>query len=200
MAKRVVVIASGETERLALPHLLRHLGEEGTLIDEPIRTPSRNRAITAENACRLVLSAWYEKLPTGRPDKFVILLDADAKDPQDIVARFEEDLKATAVGHRVPVPILSVAAKWHLEAWFFACAASLRDYLGRDLGNVDTSQPDEIVNPKRHLIHLLKAGRGEIYTARVSAEIAQRLSAQELRRSASFARFESAVRNGPKPA
>ncbi|WP_437586001.1 DUF4276 family protein [Sorangium sp. So ce1000] len=200
MAKRVVVIASGETERLALPHLLRHLGEQGILVDEPIRTPSRNRAITGENACKLLLSAWYEKLSTDRPDKFVILLDADAKDPQDVVARFEEDLKATPVGHRVPVPILTVAAKWHLEAWFFACAASLRDYLGRDLGNVDTSQPDEIVNPKRHLIHLLKEGSGDIYTARVSEEIAQRLSVQELLRSPSFARFESAVRNGPKPA
>lgn len=40
-------------------------------------------------------------------------------------------------------------AQWHLEAWYFGDAEGLRRYLGgKALGNVDTSQPDEIHNPK----------------------------------------------------
>lgn len=200
MAKRVVIIASGETERRSLPHLLRHLSAEGIVVDEPIRTPPSNRPITGDNASKLVLSAWYEKPPAERPDKFVILLDADAKDPRAVVARFEEDFQATRVPHQVPIPILSVAAKWHLEAWFFADPAALRGYLQRNLGNVDTTRPDEIVNPKGHLKSLLKEARNEIYTASVSEDIARQLRFAELRRSPSFASFEAAVRNGSRQA
>ncbi len=46
------------------------------------------------------------------------------------------------------------------------------NYLGRSPGNVDTSKPDAIHNPKLHLKHLL--GK-RVYTARLSEEIAQRL-------------------------
>lgn len=33
VAKHVVVLASGETERRALPHLVRHLAEQGVVVD-----------------------------------------------------------------------------------------------------------------------------------------------------------------------
>ena len=60
MAKRVIVIASGETERLSLPHLLSYLKEEGIYVDD-VRIPPRNRtslmSMTVES---LIKAAWYE--------------------------------------------------------------------------------------------------------------------------------------------
>jgi hypothetical protein len=48
MAKTVVVIASGETERRSLPHLLAHLEEEGVAVVE-IRIPPGGKALNPEN-------------------------------------------------------------------------------------------------------------------------------------------------------
>lgn len=193
MGKRVVIIASGETERMALPHLLRHLEAEGVTILEPIRTPPRDRPITSDMATSLVLAAWYSMDP--RPDKFVVLIDADGKDPQAVATMLEERLRGTKC-QSIPVPIKVIAAKWHLEAWFWADPFGLRDYLGRDLGSVDTSDPDAIPSPK----HCLKQLLDDLYTARVAGEIAQKISASEIsKRSRSFALFEQAVRNGAAP-
>jgi hypothetical protein len=190
MGKRVVIIASGETERMALPHLLRHLEAEKVTILEPIRTPPRDRPITSDMATSLVLSAWHSTDP--RPDKFVILVDADGKDPQAVAATLAERLGGTKC-QQIPVPIKVIAAKWHLEAWFWADPLGLRDYLGRDLGKVDTSDPDAIPSPKNSLKQLLD----DVYTARVAGEIAQKISAIEVsKRSRSFSLFEQAVRNG----
>lgn len=195
MAKRVIVIASGETERRALPHLLRHLADEGIVIDEPIRTPPRNGQISGELAYKLIVSAWYERQWTAAPpSKFVVLVDADSKSPQAVVDQLNEELSKTGIGGKIHVPCLLAAAKWHLEAWFFADPPALSKYLGKGLGSVDLSKPDEILNPKLCLKHLLEIP----YTSRVAEEIAQRVSADEVRsRSPSFTRFEQAIRNGP---
>ena len=84
-------------------------------------------------------------------------------------------------------------AQWHLEAWYFADTENLQTYLQRDLGNVDTSKPDEIQNPKLHLKHLLP----RTYTARVSEEIARTLNPRTIAgRSPSFKGFVDAVLNG----
>jgi hypothetical protein len=193
VAKRVIIIASGETERRALPHLLRHLSAEGISIDGPIRTPPRHGKITGESAWRLIASAWWEKQATTPPDKFVILLDADGKDPEGVIEQLRQELLRTGIS-QIPVPVLVAAAQWHLEAWFFADASALRAYLGKSLGSVDASRPDSILNPKLCLKNLLE----ETYTSRISEEIAQKLSVAEVRsRSPSFAHFEQAVRNGP---
>ena len=90
--------------------------------------------------------------------------------------------------------MLCAYAQPHLEAWYFADAENLGNYLGRDTGQVDTSKPDEIRNPKLHLRHLL----GErIYTARISEEIAATLDADTIvGRSPSFERFIDAIMNG----
>ena len=78
-----------------------------------------------------------------------------------------------------------------------ADADNLSDYLGRPLGNVDTSSPDTIQNPKLHLKNLLG---DKPYTARVSEDIAKRLDARAIvRRSPSFRAFIAAVENGPAP-
>ncbi|HSN99871.1 MAG TPA: DUF4276 family protein [Candidatus Nanopelagicales bacterium] len=198
MAKRVIVIASGETERKALPHLLAHLREEGIQVTaDDIRTPPRSGLITGEMACKLILSAWNETRWSDPPSKFVVLQDADARDPRAIVEQLTQDLGRTRA-QEVPVPILIAAAKWHLEAWFFADAAGLRAHLGRDLGSIDPSRPDEIINPKLHLKQILA---GTTYTARVAEEIARKLSPERARsRSPSFAHFEQCVRNGPSAA
>ena len=194
MPKRVIVIASGETERNALPHLLRHLSSEGIVIDDPIRTPPRHRQITGESAYQLVVSAWWERQASSPPDKFVVLIDADRQDPGEVVDGLRQKLAAKSIEQELGVPVLVAAAKWHLEAWFFADATSLRGYLGKSLGgSLDPSRPDAIENPKLCLKHLLD----EPYTSRVAEEIARRLSATEVSsRSPSFALFEQALRNG----
>ena len=85
-------------------------------------------------------------------------------------------------------------AQWHLEAWYFADIAALRQYLGRAPGDIDPSNPDEIQNPKHHLRNLLG---DRIYTAVVSEEIARTLHPQVIaQRSPSFDGFLDAVRNG----
>ena len=82
----------------------------------------------------------------------------------------------------------------HPEAWYFADVTGLGGYLGRDPGDVDTSKPDEINNPKQHLKNLLG---DRMYTAVISEEIARLLNAQTIAgRSPSFHGFVQAVRNG----
>lgn len=189
-AKRVVVIASGETERQAVPHLAQHLRVRSITVDEA-RIPPRNRALDAPMAEKLIKAAWYENLDAP-PDKFVLLIDLDGADPEASLEPFRSRLSELKAGIRADV--ICAYAQEHLEAWYFANAEKLREYLGRALGEVDTSKPDEIRNPKLHLKHLL----GErVYTARVSEEIAKALDAGRIAgRSPSFKNFVEAVENG----
>ena len=50
MPKHVVVIASGETERRALPHLLAYLGDVGIKVS--VRIPPRHRSLSVDMARR----------------------------------------------------------------------------------------------------------------------------------------------------
>ena len=190
MTKHVVVIASGETERRAVPHLVAHLGENG--IEVRIRIPARNRALSVEIAHKLIQASRYD-FPDGPPDKYVILVDVNGNPPDQVLAPFKENLPGR-LDDQLNSRIQYAYAQPHLEAWYFADASNLRAYLGRALGNVDTSQPDDIENPKLHLKHLL----GErVYTARISEEIAKSLNAQTIaERSPSFRGFLAAVKNG----
>jgi hypothetical protein len=130
-----------------------------------------------------------------RPDKFVVLLDADGKDPEEVLQPFRKDLPS-----RLPLPIhvaLQFAcAQWHLESWFFADPSGLKQVVGSSLGAVDASQPDSIQNPKLCLKHLLKE---HVYTAVVSETIARRVNPETIaQQSPSFRAFLAAVRNGDK--
>lgn len=193
MAKRVIILASGETERRALPHLLAHLRARGVSVEE-VLIPTGNRPLNVEMTVRLINAAWYLRLGVDpSPDKFVVLLDVDGKPPEKVLEPFR------ALPDRLPdeigAAIRCAYAQWHLEAWYFADAANLRGYLGRALGKADTSKPDEIQNPKLHLEHLLD---DRVYTARVSEEIASVLDAPTIaERSPSFKGFLDAVMNGP---
>ena len=191
MGKQVVVIASGATERAALPHLVGHLQATGvTLID--VRIPPGNKALNVEMAGKLIKSAWYEKIDAP-PDKFVILVDIDGKVPDDVVRPFRDQLPER-LGPKINAALQFAYAQWHLEAWYFADEAGLRGYLGTALGNVDSSAPDEIQNPKLPLKHLLG---DRAYTAIVSEEIAKALDSQKIaHRSPSFEGFIRALRNG----
>jgi hypothetical protein len=191
MGKKVVVIASGETERRSLPHLVAHLQTEEIAVIE-IRIPPGGKALNVEMAEKLVKASWFERI-AAPPDKFVVLVDTDAKGPDDVLRPFREQLRAR-IGAHVRAQLQFACAQRHLEAWYFADVSGLRGYLERAPGSVDTSKPDEIPNPKRHLKHLL----GErAYTAVVSEEIAKRLNAQIIsQRSPSFRTFLEAVRNG----
>ncbi|HEX5447190.1 MAG TPA: DUF4276 family protein [Pirellulales bacterium] len=192
MAKRVVVIASGETERRALPQLAAHLGAEGTLV-ESVLIPPRNKALDVEMAHKLVSAAWFKAAVP--PDKFVVLFDADGREPDRVLQPFRQSLPPRL--HRnITAPLQLAVAQWHLEAWYFADAVNLRSYLGRATG-ADIANPDEIPNPKLRLKHLLG---NCVYTAAVAEEIARVLDPAVIaRRSPSFQRFIAAVKNGPTP-
>ena len=71
MAKRVAVIASGETERRALPHLVGHLQEQGiSLVD--VRIPPRGLPLRAEMVEKLIKATWFAD-SDAPPEKFVVL-------------------------------------------------------------------------------------------------------------------------------
>ena len=185
----MVVIASGETERRALPHLLAHLHDS----DIRVRIPPGNRALSVRTAYSLIQASLYE-YSDRTPDKYVILVDTDGKDPDVVLESFKKQLPVL-LGSQFEPSVLCTYAQWHLEAWYFADAMNLRGYLGgRDLGSVDASQPDKIQNPKLHLKNLLK---DRFYTARVSEEIAKTLNAETISgRSPSFNGLLDAVKNG----
>ena len=157
-------------------------------------------ALDVEMAERFIKAAWYESLDAP-PDKFVVLLDVDRGDPADVLDPMRTRLPSRV--REVEADVLYAYAQAHLEAWYFADADNLRRYLGGALGHVDTSRPDEIDNPKLQLRKLL----GErVYTARISAEIAEALDATTIaQRSPSFRAFVTAAMNGaasvvPSPA
>lgn len=192
MAKNVVIIASGESERRSIPHLMAHLKDEGVLVEE-VRFPPRNRALNVEMAESLVKAAWFASL--SKPDKFVILVDTDGKAPDEVLRPFRENLPGR-IGKEISAAVQFAFAQWHLEAWFFADVTNLRKYLGRDLGGVDPAIPDGIENPKHHLKQLLG---DRMYTAVISEEIASRLDAPTIAgRSPSFQSLLDAARNGSR--
>lgn len=189
MSKHVILIASGETERLALPLLVRYLQDQG-VVAEDVRIPPRNRALDVEMAAKLIKSAWYENL-AAPPDKFVVVADVDRADPARALAAMRSQLPARV--REIEADVLYAYAQAHLEAWYFADVENLRNCIGRAPGHVDTSMPDEMDNPKLQLRHLL----GRVYTARVSAEIAGSLDAATIaQRSPSFRAFVAVVLNG----
>lgn len=190
MAKSVVVIASGETERRALPHLVAHLRPLGAILTD-IRIPPRGLPLNVGMAERLIKAAWFSNLPEP-PNKFVVVADTDRTEPKSTMRHFKDELPQRL--QNVAADVLYAYAQQHLEAWFFASSERLRDFIGRDLGAVDASKPDEIQNPKLHLKHLLGH---RIYTARVSEAIARSLEATTIaERSPSFRNFLSAYVNG----
>ena len=190
MAKHVIVIASGETERRALPHLVSHLRERDVLVNE-VRIPPRNKALNVRMAERLIKAAWYENAGT-LPDKFVLLVDIDEAIPEEVLVPFREQLPGRL--GEIGAAVQYAFAQRHLEAWYFADATNLKKYLGRAPGHVDTSRPDEIRNPRLHLKSLLAH---QVYTARISEEIADRIDALTIaQRSPSFKGFLDAVMNG----
>ena len=192
MGKRVVVIASGETERRSLPHLMRHFESIGVSVNQ-VLIPPRNRALNVRMAERLIKAGWYSNLDSP-PNKYVVLVDTNGKTPEDVVSPFVEQLPAR-LGGDINAAVLYAYAQQHLEAWFFGDAGKLSNWLGRDLGRVDVSRPDEIQNPKQHLKNLLG---GRVYTASVAGEIAGALDARTVaQRSPSFRSFLRAVVHGP---
>ena len=58
MTKQVVVIASGETERRALPHLVSHLNEQEIIL-RSIIVPPRHRDLNPHLAIQLIQSEFY---------------------------------------------------------------------------------------------------------------------------------------------
>ena len=140
---------------------------------------------------KLIKAAWFSD-SVSPPEKFVVVVDTDRADPVELLEPLRDDL-TPRLGN-IQADILYAYARQHLEAWYFANAEGLRTFLGRSLGSVDTSRPDEIENPKLHLKHLLGS---RVYTARVSEDIAHGLDPETIaQRSPSFSGFIEAVLNG----
>lgn len=193
MAGRVVIIASGETERRALPHLTVRLRDLGTEVVDVRIPPRRRPALDPRTAEGLIKAAWYGNWP--RPDKFVILVDADRAAPARRIGPLRDALSKRLDG--IDASVQFAYARQHLEAWYFADSRNLENYLGRDLGKADSTRPDEIDNPKEHLKNLLG---DRVYTAAVSERIARTSNAETIRaHSPSFAGFLDAATNGGRP-
>lgn len=144
--KRVVVIASGDTERRALPHLSRDLRDQDVDVSDVRSLPQLGGQVRNDRLMGTIKSAWYDLSGRGEPPhKFVVLVDADGKSPEEVVAPLRA---ACAHLKDIPVDCIVTAAKWHLEAWFFGDEQELRGYLGRDLGNIDPSYPDHNFRPE----------------------------------------------------
>ena len=194
--KAVVVIASGATEQKVLPVLLRKLQQPSFFLCE-VLVPRGNRQLVPATIIGLIQRAYYGSLyHREEPNKkIIVLLDTDTKHPQQIIPPVQTQvLKDRRIKKIVQfVTILFAYAQQHLEAWFFADDENLRNYLGRPLGRIPISNPDQINNPKLHLIHLLQRP----YTSFVAEKIAQRLDPATIaRRSPSFAGFCSQLQNG----
>lgn len=190
MAKSVIVVASGETERRALPHLVAHLSPEGIVVKE-VRIPPLHRPLNVRMVERIIKAAWYENIASP-PDKFVLVLDLDGKDPGRVLSLYEKQLPSRLA--MISADVVYAYAQEHLEAWFFADPQNMRRYLRRQLGRVDVSRPDNINNPKNHLKNLLS---DRVYTARISEDIARELNPNTMRRhSPSFRLFLDRVTNG----
>ena len=93
MAKRVVVIASGATERLAIPHLTAHLRGQGIEVSR-LMIPPNNSALNVRMAAKLIRAAWFGSFP--KPDKFVVLVDTDGKTPSEALGLLESNLPSPA--------------------------------------------------------------------------------------------------------
>lgn len=187
----IVIVASGLAELEALPHLLRSsIARTGRRV--AIVYPARNAYLSHQVAANLIKANYWGLYP--RPQKIVILVDADSSAPSEAETQMRlrlQPLVADVMDQGLDV--LVTAAKWHLEAWFFGDPAGLREFLHRDLGNVDLSNPDAIPTPKHHLRNLLP----RLYTAKVAGDIARALDPGAVRQnSRSFAGFEAAVENG----
>lgn len=156
-----------------------------------VRIPPNGRALKEAMAEKIIKSVWYEDIE-HQPDKIVVLVDVDGKQPGDVVEPLKSGL-SRRLRQEINTRVLYAYAQWHLEAWYFADQTNLSDYLHRSLGSVDASKPDEIENPKLHLKNLLP----QVYTSRVSEEIASELKPQTIEgRSPSFKGFVEAVKNG----
>ena len=143
----------------------------------------------------LIMAAWHLNIAEP-PDKIVILVDTDQVTPQEAMEPLSSRLPLR-LGNEIAPRLQFTYAQRHLEAWYFADATNLRAWLGRALGSVDASRPDELDNPKLHLKNLLGE---QLYTARVSEEIAASLDARTIaQRSPSFRGFLEAVMNGGQP-
>jgi hypothetical protein len=190
MGRDVVVVASGDTERRSLPHLLKHL--LGAELSRPVDIRvSPHGLLTMSIAERIVKATWWERQGRGVPtDKVVVLVDADARAPDEKLLEFRELPRRLA---DLPLTVKVAVAKWHLEAWFFADVEGLRTGLGGRAPGAISEAPDDLPYPKKRLRDLLDTP----YTPRIAEQIAAGLSADVVRaRSGSFAQFEAAVKNG----
>jgi len=146
------------------------------------------------------MSPVYER-PSKSPDSGSVNTIRPVVSEVDQVYQKGDSDRLRRHGATIPTNTEYTYAQWHLEAWYFADAENLRrDLGGRSLGHVDTSRPDEITRPKEHLKNLLRRDQ-IVYTARLSAEIAEQLDPHRIEgRSPSFRAFGLAVRNGLVPA
>ena len=154
-----------------------------------VRIPPRNRAISGELAVKIAKSCYWD-VPS--PDKFVILVDVDGKNPDEVLESLRQRV-GSALDH-LDLRIYYAYAQSHLEAVVLRRRKGAARIPGKEPWSVDASRPDLIENPKLHLKHLLA---NRIYTSEIAERITRVLDAAEIaKHSTSFGRFVGAIRNG----
>ena len=128
MTKRVIVIASGSTEQVALRHLTAQLTADG--IDVEVRFPSRHRELRFATVSQLINAALYDS--GEAPDKFVVLVDTDGKTPEAAIDPIKSELERSSF-RELHQRIHYAYAQWHLEAWFFCRWREFKKLLWRPI-------------------------------------------------------------------
>lgn len=193
----VLVVASGLTEQEAVPLLLRNSAVLAVEHELDVRIPPNHQALSPPMAARLIKAGYWSANP--RPEKVVVLVDCDGSPRAETLKDMERLLRPLIVDLiDRGLSLLIAGSRWHLESWFFADPQRLREALGRDLGNVDLSDPDAIPNPKQCLVNLL-GSTDRLYTARVAGDLARTVNPDTVKsRSQSFAAFQAGAENGHK--
>jgi hypothetical protein len=182
MMAQVACVVEGHGEVESVPIILRRIvGEiDPTIyvdVTRPIRIP-RSRLVKPGEVERAVLLA---NAKIGSGGGILVLVDAD----DDCPALLGPDLlhRARAV---LPEGLLSVVlAKYELEAWFLAAAASIAGHRGLPAPLAPPAAAEGIRNAKNWIAERMPAGRGYSETLDQPA-LAATFNLAEARASASF--------------
>jgi len=121
-------------------------------------------------------------------DKAMVVRDADAKDPNEVLQR----MAAKIVGRTYPFPVKFVAIVRELETWLLADREALSAVTGRMVPEID--EPLEgILDPKARLQRMLS---GIPYTQEIARKIAVAANLERIEyRCPSFRSFLQLVRD-----
>ncbi|WP_295428575.1 DUF4276 family protein [uncultured Thiodictyon sp.] len=157
--------------------------------DDLLKEAGRVAALLLAEGCERVLVVW--DLRPAWPD-----MDKKPCRREERAALLEAIASAQVASHRV----FLVCVEQELESWLLADETKMSAYLStatRPYKAKKVKKPDEVKNPKSVMIECFKEARGRRYEDRTDAIKLLRVgetNLQKLRRSPSFERFESKLK------